>query len=109
MFFDTTNLNVIINRMAFNNMYNLRLLKIYSSNSETAQEVNLPDGLESLPYELRLLHWEKYPLQSLPEDFDPSHLVELNMPYSQLQSLWGGTKVRLNSKNRTCFFFFVLA
>ncbi|CAA7057314.1 unnamed protein product [Microthlaspi erraticum] len=92
IFFDTTNLNVVVNPMALNNMYNLRLLKIYSSNSETAQEVNLPDGLESLPYELRLLHWEKYPLQSLPEDFDPGHLVELNMPYSQLQSLWGGTE-----------------
>ncbi|ESQ39630.1 hypothetical protein EUTSA_v10001238mg, partial [Eutrema salsugineum] len=92
IFFDTTNLNVVVNPMAFENMYNLRLLKIYSSNTETAQELHLPQELNSLPYELRLLHWEKYPLQSLPQDFDPSHLVELNMPYSQLQSLWGGTK-----------------
>ncbi|KFK22650.1 hypothetical protein AALP_AAs62487U000100, partial [Arabis alpina] len=92
IFLDTTNVNVVVNQMAFENMYNLRLLKIYSSSSETAQELHLPDGLHSLPYELRLLHWEKYPLRSLPQDFDPSHLVELNMPYSQLQNFLGGTK-----------------
>lgn len=105
IFLDTTNVNVVVNHMAFENMFNLRLLKIYSSSSETAQEVHLPEGLNSLPYELRLLHWEKYPLRSLPQDFDPSHLVELNMPYSQLQNLWGGTKVRLYSV--VVFFFFL--
>ncbi|KAF2534084.1 hypothetical protein F2Q70_00031364 [Brassica cretica] len=65
---------------------------IYSSSSEPSQELYLPKGLESLPYELKLLHWEYYPLQSLPQDFDPSHLVEINLPYSQLQYLWTGTK-----------------
>ncbi|KAJ4878169.1 Disease resistance protein (TIR-NBS-LRR class) family [Raphanus sativus] len=78
--------------MAFENMYNLRLLKIYSSSSEPGQQLHLPKGLESLPCELKLLHWEHYPLQWLPLDFDPSHLVEINMPYSQLQNLWSGTK-----------------
>ncbi|CAN8267461.1 unnamed protein product [Cochlearia groenlandica] len=92
IFLDTTNLNFEVNLMAFENMYNLRLLKIYSSSSETAQELYLHEGLDSLPYELRLLHWEKYPLRALPQDFDPSHLVELNMPYSQLENLWAGTK-----------------
>ncbi|KAF2533577.1 hypothetical protein F2Q70_00031356 [Brassica cretica] len=70
----------------------VELLKIYSSSSEPSQELYLPKGLESLPYELKLLHWEYYPLQSLPQDFDPSHLVEINLPYSQLQYLWAGTK-----------------
>ncbi|KAG7532645.1 Winged helix DNA-binding domain superfamily [Arabidopsis thaliana x Arabidopsis arenosa] len=92
IFLDTTKLTVDVNPKAFENMYNLRLLKIYSSNSESTQEFHLPKGLRSLPYELRLLHWEKYPLRSFPEDFDPRHLVELNMPYSQLQNLWEGTK-----------------
>ncbi|CAH8333614.1 unnamed protein product [Eruca vesicaria subsp. sativa] len=92
IFLDTTNINVVVNPNAFENMYNLRLLKIYSSSSEPSQELYLPKGLESLPYELKLLHWEYYPLQSLPQDFDPSHLVEINMPYSQLQYLWTGTK-----------------
>lgn len=107
IFLDTTNFTFEVNPKAFENMYNLRLLKIYSSISETAQELRLSEELHSLPYELRLLHWEKYPLRSLPLDFDPRHLVELNMPYSQLQSLWVGTKVRLNSKNHSCFFYFI--
>ncbi|CAF1733036.1 BnaC09g19040D [Brassica napus] len=101
IFLNTANLNVVVNPMAFENMYNLRLLKVYTSSSEPTQELHLPEGLSSLPYELKLLHWEHYsgfpasthyPLQSLPHDFDLSHLVEINMPYSQLQNLWGRSK-----------------
>ncbi|XP_010495706.1 PREDICTED: probable WRKY transcription factor 16 [Camelina sativa] len=93
IFLDTTNVVTFdVNHKAFENMYNLRLLKIYSPNSETAQELRLPKEFHSLPYELRLLHWEKCPMRSLPVEFDPRHLVELNMPYSQLQSLSVGTK-----------------
>ncbi|CDY35460.1 BnaC03g62000D [Brassica napus] len=73
-------------------MLSLRFLKIYCSSYEKDSRVLLPKGLDSLPYELRLLHWEKYPLKSLPQNFDPCHLVELNLSYSQLQKLWGGTK-----------------
>jgi len=108
IFLDTTKLTFDVNPMAFENMYNLRLLKIYSTHSETAQELRLTKELRSLPYELRLLHWEKYPLQSLPQDFDTRHLVELNMPYSQLQSLCVGTKVKVTFReNRKLFFFLV--
>ncbi|KAH0894247.1 hypothetical protein HID58_056676 [Brassica napus] len=89
---DTTNFRFDLNPTAFENMLNLRFLKIYSCNDKSISGVHLPKGLESLPNELRLLHWENYPLQSLPQDFDPGHLVELNMPYSQLQTLWRGTK-----------------
>ncbi|XP_056848793.1 disease resistance protein RRS1B-like [Raphanus sativus] len=77
---------------AFVNMLNLRFLKIYYFNDESISGLRLPEGLDSLPDGLRLLHWEKYPLQSLPQDFDTCHLVQLNMPYSQLQKLWRGTK-----------------
>ncbi|KAJ0251092.1 WRKY domain-containing protein [Hirschfeldia incana] len=89
---DTTNLIVDVKPTAFENMFNLRFLKIYRFNHEHSYGLLLPKGLDSLPYGLRLLHWENYPLQSLPQDFDPGHLVELNMPYSQLQKLWRGTK-----------------
>ncbi|CAH2046327.1 unnamed protein product, partial [Thlaspi arvense] len=54
----------------------------------------------SLPYGLRFLFWDHYPLQSLPQDFDPSNLVELNMPYSQLQTLWGGGTKNLKMLRR---------
>jgi len=90
---DTSNLLFDVKPTAFENMLNLRFLKIYCSNYDDISGLRLPRGLESLPYELRLLHWENYPLQSLPQDFDSCHLVELNMSNSQLQKLWEGTKV----------------
>ncbi|XP_023643846.1 disease resistance protein RRS1 [Capsella rubella] len=68
-------------------MYNLSFLKIYYSDLEKHQR-----ALKSLPYGLKIIHWENYPLQSLPQDFNTSNLVELYMPYSQLQTLWVGTK-----------------
>ncbi|CAH8278275.1 unnamed protein product [Arabidopsis lyrata] len=93
MFLDTSNFSFDIKPAAFDNMLNLRLLKIYSSNPEVHHVKNFLKGfLNSLPNELRLLHWENYPLQFLPQNFDPIHLVEINMPYSQLKKLWGGTK-----------------
>ncbi|KAG7532674.1 WRKY domain [Arabidopsis thaliana x Arabidopsis arenosa] len=93
MFLDTSNFSFDIKPSAFDNMLNLRLLKIYSSNPDVHHVKNFLKGfLNSLPNELRLLHWENYPLQFLPQNFDPIHLVEINMPYSQLKKLWGGTK-----------------
>ncbi|CAN6971875.1 unnamed protein product, partial [Brassica rapa subsp. trilocularis] len=86
---DASNLNPDVELSLFRSMYNLRYLSIYYSNPGKHGK-----ALESfsLPYGLRFFHWETYPLKSLPQDFDPSNLVELNMPYSQLQTLWGGTK-----------------
>ncbi|KAG7540173.1 Toll/interleukin-1 receptor homology (TIR) domain superfamily [Arabidopsis thaliana x Arabidopsis arenosa] len=89
---DTSDILFDVKPTAFENMLNLRFLKIYCSSYDHLSGLRLPRGLESLPYELRLLHWENYPLQSLPQDFDSCHLVELNMSYSQLQKLWEGTK-----------------
>ncbi|ESQ39654.1 hypothetical protein EUTSA_v10001152mg, partial [Eutrema salsugineum] len=86
---DASIFNQGIKISSFGSMYNLRYLKIYYSNPGKHHK-----ALESLslPYGLRYLCWEHYPLTSLPQDFDPSNLVELDMPYSQLQTLWGGTK-----------------
>nr|ACP30632.1 disease resistance protein [Brassica rapa subsp. pekinensis] len=92
IFLDASNLSFDVKSGAFKHMLSLRFLKIYCSSYEKDSRVLLPKGLDSLPYELRLLHWENYPLKSLPQKFDPCHLVELNLSYSQLQKLWGGTK-----------------
>ncbi|XP_061356836.1 disease resistance protein RML1A-like, partial [Gastrolobium bilobum] len=48
----------------------------------------LPQGLESLPNELRYLRWASYPLESLPSKFSAENLVELNLPYSRVKKLW---------------------
>lgn len=102
IFLDMSNLKFFVKPDAFKSMHNLRFLKIYSSNPGKHQRIRFREALQSLPNELRLLHWEDYPLQSLPQHFDPTHLVELNMPYSKLQKLWGGTKV---NKLDICSYF----
>lgn len=89
-------LSFVVDPKAFQDMSNLRLLKIYCSDPKKRPGLDLCKGLLSLPYELRLLHWEYYSLRTLPEDFDPDNLVELNMPYSQLLKLWEETKVNQN-------------
>ncbi|CAN6913204.1 unnamed protein product [Brassica oleracea] len=74
-------------------MYRLRLLKFYCSNTSGNQcKQSLPQGLDTLPDELRLLHWEHYPLGYLPQKFSPENLVEINMPYSNIEKLWEGKK-----------------
>ncbi|KAG7536353.1 Toll/interleukin-1 receptor homology (TIR) domain [Arabidopsis suecica] len=93
MFLDASKLSFDANPDSFENMIGLRMLKIYYSNKKIHPVINFPKGFfHSLPNELRLLHWDNYPLKSLPQKFDPRHLVEINMPNSQLHKLWGGTK-----------------
>ncbi|XP_020877773.1 protein DA1-related 4 [Arabidopsis lyrata subsp. lyrata] len=89
---DTSNLIFDVNPDAFKKMVSLRFLKIYNSYSENVPGLNFPNGLNYLPRELRLLHWEKYPFESLPQGFDLQELVELNMPYSELKKLWETNK-----------------
>ena len=42
---------------------------------------------------LRCLYWHGYPQKSLPLNFHPEQLVELNMSYSRVEQLWKGLKV----------------
>jgi hypothetical protein len=74
-------------------MYNLRLLKIYNSEVGKNCKVYLPNDLKSLSDELRYLHWDGYPLKSLPSNFHPENLVELNLSHSKVRELWKGDQV----------------
>ncbi|XP_062079960.1 disease resistance protein RPV1-like [Humulus lupulus] len=72
----------------FRKMYNLRLLEISRDFEQMEMcKLQLPQGLDTLPNSLRYLNWLDYPLKSLPSTFMPQHLVELNMPFSQLEKL----------------------
>ena len=93
IFLDSTGLTVELSPTVFEKIYRLRFLKLYSPTSKNHCNVSLPQGLYSLPDELRLLHWERCPLESLPRKFNPKNIVELNMPYSNMTKLWKGTKV----------------
>lgn len=94
IYLDSSVLSFDVNAEAFKNMYNLRYLKIFSSDRGNHHALHLPKGVKTLPDELRLLLWEYFPLLSLPQDFNSGNLVILSMCNSKLQKLWKGTKVR---------------
>jgi ABC-type dipeptide/oligopeptide/nickel transport system ATPase component len=96
IFLDASDLTCELSPTVFGKMYNLRLLKFYCSTSGNQCKLTLPHGLDTLPDELSLLHWENYPLVYLPQKFNPVNLVELNMPYSNMEKLWEGKKVSVD-------------
>ncbi|KAG7604976.1 Toll/interleukin-1 receptor homology (TIR) domain superfamily [Arabidopsis thaliana x Arabidopsis arenosa] len=102
-----------LDRELFKNMRNLRYLKLYNSHCpqecKTNNKINMPDGLELPLKEVRCLHWLKFPLEELPNDFDPINLVDLKLPYSEIERLWDGVKdtpvlkwVDLNHSSKLC-------
>ncbi|XP_052292121.1 disease resistance protein RPV1-like [Citrus sinensis] len=86
---------------AFTNMSNLRMLKFYVPKflgmiiEEKLEDskVQLPDGIDYLPKNLRYLHWYKYPLRTLPSNFKPKNIVELSLRFSKVEQIWEGKKV----------------
>ncbi|TYI03606.1 hypothetical protein ES332_A11G351400v1 [Gossypium tomentosum] len=81
----TLNLSVDV----FSKMKNLRLLRVLG-------HLNC-DDLKYLSNELRLLDWTGYPLTSLPSSFQPDNLVVLLLPYSLIQQLWKGNRLKIIS------------
>ena len=69
-------------------MNNLRLLEI--------SNVDLPQGLHDLSSELHFIHWDRFPLESMPISFKLDKLVELNMPCNLIKQLWKGINVRFS-------------
>lgn len=76
-----------LSRKAFKKMHHLRLLKIYNSSNDKYCKLCLSQGLQYLPDTFRYLHWEGYPLKTLPSKIFPENLLELRMPHSQVEHL----------------------
>ena len=74
-----------LNAEAFSHMKRLRLIKLCN--------VQLPQGLNYLSNELRIMEWHDYPLKSMPRSFRPDNLVELIMPHSRIEQLPEGFSV----------------
>ncbi|PRQ22462.1 putative P-loop containing nucleoside triphosphate hydrolase, leucine-rich repeat domain, L [Rosa chinensis] len=70
---------------AFSNLSQVSLLHI--------RNVDLPKGLTFLSNSLRLLDWSGYPLRSLPQNFEPDKLIELNLCRSNIEHLREGAKI----------------
>jgi hypothetical protein len=77
----------------FAKMNKLQYLDIYSKGYshdivQSRRGLYLPQGLESLPNELRYLRWVHFPFGSLPSNFSGEKLVVLDLQYSNLTQLW---------------------
>ncbi|KAF3489905.1 hypothetical protein F2Q69_00055316 [Brassica cretica] len=71
------------------NQMDLRYLKIYDSLCPQNCKVILPDGLEFPFQEVRYLHWQNFPLEELPQDFNPQNLIDLRLTHStMIERLW---------------------
>ncbi|KAI5422427.1 disease resistance protein RPV1 [Lathyrus oleraceus] len=92
-----------LNPDVFSMMNKLQYLDIYSKGYYYAflqfpRNLYLPQGLESLPNELKYLRWAYYPLESLPSKFTAENLVVLNLQCSQVKKLWHEEKDAVNLK-----------
>ncbi|CAH8333570.1 unnamed protein product [Eruca vesicaria subsp. sativa] len=75
------------------NQTDLRYLKIYDSLCPQNCKVILPDGLEFPFQEVRYLHWQNFPLEELPPDFNPQNLIDLRLTHSKMiERLWEDVK-----------------
>lgn len=74
-------------------MKRLRLVKLHGS--DHYGEVKLPTNFALPSQELRYLHWEAYPLKTLPPNFRGDNLVELHLRNSNIEQLSNKSKVTL--------------
>lgn len=81
----------------FKEMNDLRYLKFFDSSCpkecEADCNLNFPNGLRFTLEKIRYLHWLKFPLKIFPRSFNPKNLIDLKLPYSQLEQVWKGEKV----------------
>ncbi|KAH9726135.1 Disease resistance-like protein DSC1 [Citrus sinensis] len=81
-----------LNPNTFVKMHKLRFLKFYNSiNGDNRCKVSY---LQESPgfAEVRFLHWHGYPLKSLPSNINQKKLVVIEMPHSNIQQFWDGTR-----------------
>lgn len=98
---DTSKLGAMrLKSKVFNGMSSLKYLKIYDSRCSRGCKADLKlhlrkgqGQLDFLSDELTYLHWHGCPLQSFPAKFDPKNLVDIKLPYSELEETWGDNKV----------------
>ena len=91
--------DIDLDPLVFKDMINLKYLSIAEYFDHLTKKLNLPQGLLSLPDELRYLCWNRYPSRTLPQNFKPQNLVELNLRGSKLEKLWDGVQVIFSSNS----------
>ncbi|KAL0659413.1 hypothetical protein Bca4012_079998 [Brassica carinata] len=93
IFLNMSNVETIkLSPAAFNRMSSLKFLKFHNSHCsrwcDNDHKFQFCEGLEHFPDELVYLHWQGYPYDHLPSDFNPEELVYLNLRHSYIKELW---------------------
>ena len=104
--------NECLSAEAFSKMKNLRFLEIgyvEPQQGHNKGHVQLPQDLNYLSNELRIIDWHGYPLKSMPTNFQPIKLVELRMHCSGIKKLWKGIMVRFSLMLIYISFIFIKA
>ncbi|KAJ9707306.1 hypothetical protein PVL29_002337 [Vitis rotundifolia] len=83
-------------------MKKLRLLKVYNSHNSGDFDYASRNENYKRPFSqdfefpsnklMRYLYWHRYPLKSLPSNFHPKNLVELNLCCCYVEEIWKGVK-----------------
>ncbi|CAN1841524.1 Disease resistance-like protein DSC1 [Linum perenne] len=80
---------------AFAGMTRLKVLRFHLPNGGNCnyQALKLPeDGLQFLSNQLMSFHWHQFPSRSLPPSFCAEKLIDLRLPYSNIEHLWNGVQ-----------------
>ncbi|CAN6938351.1 unnamed protein product, partial [Brassica oleracea] len=79
-----------ISSSAFKPMNYLTFLNLLKHVVDTESKLQLMSdvSVSDTTHRLKLLHWDAYPLETLPLSFRSPILVELNLRYSKLKYLW---------------------
>lgn len=86
---------VSIDGSGFEQVHNLIFLKFFKHLDDIESKLDISSkNCMVLPRSLRLLHWDAYPLTTLPPTVSLGHLVELHLRYNNLESLWDEKIVR---------------
>ncbi|PWA52817.1 disease resistance protein (TIR-NBS-LRR class) [Artemisia annua] len=86
-------LSSVIVTHSFRSMKNLRILHMASELDDDYDydyEVKIDQAHQNFPNALRVLSWVGYPHYYLPETFQATNLVRLNLSYSRIVQLWEG-------------------
>ncbi|ESQ55423.1 hypothetical protein EUTSA_v10024441mg [Eutrema salsugineum] len=82
---------------AFMRMSNLRFLKFHSSQwCDNDLKFQFCKGIDHFPDKIVYLHWQGYPYDYLPSEFNAEELVDLNLRHSHIKKLW---KEEKNTEN----------
>ncbi|XP_027334853.1 TMV resistance protein N-like [Abrus precatorius] len=75
-----TTSRLCFNTQAFENMKKLRLLQL--------DHIQLVGDYGSFPKQLRLVYWQRFPLEHIPNDFYQRNVVAMDLKYSNVKLVW---------------------